>query len=402
MFRFLRNERNCHDLSFWKMILLILTMGTIVLKAPSAEAHTKGISLSRYGLVDMSWTGNVIYSNYSDYANDFPQLRPYIGGALSQGLVLKSFDMSITQDLYQFPAKAALFLAFGQDSAAIEEGFFLFHKMPLNTQLKVGQFRAQFGKLNQYHDHEWPFANPPMITTVLASDDGFKILGAELTWQPPIDHAVEFALDIGRRDTLGVFKAKPDPIDPTENNNKNMFGIGKVTYYLDLTDASSFEMGATYAQGGNNPIPGNNDQDRIVGIDFTYKYKPAPFNPFVRWTTELFQDNRELGYLGLQDDTLKGLYFEVDYRIAYNWGLAGRFDYVKGDVEPADPKLGDVARTRYTAGVRYFLNPVSRVNFQYDHLPSSGGVPTAYVVMLQLNVGGGTVTPGVGKFYTLW
>ncbi|MEW6682655.1 MAG: hypothetical protein AB1451_06995 [Nitrospirota bacterium] len=395
-------ERVMHAIARGTCAFAMALLGASVLGVPAADAHTKGISLSRYGLIDMSWTGNVLYSSYSDYVNAYPQLRPYIGGALRQGLVLKSFDVSVTQDLYQYPAKFALFLAFGQDSAAIEEAFFLFHKMPYQTQLKVGQFRAQFGKHNQYHDHEWIFANPPMITTVLASDDGFKILGAELTWQPPLGQFVELAVDVGRRDTLGVFQAKPAPVDPAETDATNAFVITKLTHYLDLTDASSWEWGATYAQGGNNSDPGNDDQDRVYGLDFTFKYKPAPFSPYVRWTTELFHDTKELTRLGLPNETLKGLYSEVDYRVTYNWALGARFDAVTGDVDPADATLGDVTRTRYSTGIRYFFNPVSRVNLQFDHIPSADTAPGSNVVILQLNVGGGTVTPGVGKFYTLW
>jgi hypothetical protein len=104
----------------------------------------------------------------------------------------------------------------------------------------------------------------------------------------------------------------------------------------------------------------------------------------------------------MPDGTVKGLYSEVDYRASYHIGLGARFDVVTGDVDPADATLGDITRTRYSGGVRWFFNPVSRLNLQFDHIPSADPAPSSNVVILQLNVGGGTVTPGVGKFYTLW
>lgn len=382
-------------LRIWVMALLL------ALFPLDALAHTKGISLARYGLIDVSLTGNVIYSAYTNYKEAFPTLTPYIGEALSRGITLKSFDVSLTADLYQFPAKLALFTAFEEDAASIEEAFFLFHKLPADLQLKVGRFRGVFGKLNQYHDHEWIFANPPMINTALAGEDGFKLLGVEATYLLPIPTYVELALDIAKRETEGVFRSKPDPVTG-EPDASDLLYIAKATSFLDLTEVSNIEFGATFATGGNNSLEGNDDQTRIYGLDFTYKYKPQPFNPYVRWTTELFWADRELGHLGVADQALKGLYTEVNYRFSYYWDIGARFDLVDGNVKPEDPTFADVTKTRLTGALRYFFNPVSRVNLQIDYLPATRGTKSSVGFFIQFNIGLGTVTPGVGKFYTLF
>lgn len=383
--------------------LMVWVFGFLFLALLPFEAfgHTKGISLARYGLVDITLTGNVIYSAYTNYSEAYPELTPYIGEALPRGITLKSFDVSFTADLFQFPAKMALFTAFGDEGASIEEAFILFHKLPANLQAKVGRFRGVFGKLNQYHDHQWIFVNPPMINTALAGEDGFKVLGEEVTYLFPTTPYIELVLDIAKRETDGVFKSKLDPVTG-EPDASDLLYIAKTTSFFDLTEVSNIEFGATFATGGNNSLEGNDDQTRIYGVDFTYKYKPQPYNPYVRWTTEFFWADRELGHLGVPDQALKGLYSEVNYRFSYYWDVGARFDLVSGNVKPEDPTFSDVTKTRLTGALRYFFNPVSRVNFQIDYLPATHGTKDSVGFFLQFNIGLGTVTPGVGKFYTLF
>ncbi|MNX27060.1 hypothetical protein D3C86_571430 [compost metagenome] len=104
----------------------------------------------------------------------------------------------------------------------------------------------------------------------------------------------------------------------------------------------------------------------------------------------------QISHTLIPSDTVGGAYSELNYRLSYNWDVGARFDVVGWPTGGEDPQ------TRLTGAVRYFLNPVSRLNFQYAyHFPS--GIDQPYHVgLVQLNVGGGTVTPGVGKFYNLF
>ncbi|PYM74307.1 MAG: hypothetical protein DME03_14030, partial [Candidatus Rokuibacteriota bacterium] len=61
--------------------------------APEAEGHTKGLTLSRFGLIDVSLQGNVDYTIFSDPNKvDFDK----IGDRSTEGFNLTSFDLSLT------------------------------------------------------------------------------------------------------------------------------------------------------------------------------------------------------------------------------------------------------------------------------------------------------------------
>jgi hypothetical protein len=48
--------------------------------------------------------------------------------------------------------------------------------------------------------------------------------------------------------------------------------------------------------------------------------------------------------------------------------------------------------------LRYYLNPVAKINLQYEYGAPSGQDRFYHALFVQLNIGLGTVTPGVGKF----
>jgi hypothetical protein len=105
-----------------------------------------------------------------------------------------------------------------------------------------------------------------------------------------------------------------------------------------------------------------------------------------------------------------GLYTEASYRYAYRHELAARFDYVAPSnedyIDPANPTLTgfkqEDSHVRYAAAYRYYVSPVARWTFEYDHLNASGLQQDSDIFIVQLNMGLGTVTPGVGKFLTLF
>ncbi|MBC7473302.1 MAG: hypothetical protein H7263_03350 [Candidatus Sericytochromatia bacterium] len=403
----------------------------LMMSTPDAEAHTKGISLSRYGLVDVSWTGNVNYAYFSDYENGFNALK--LGDRNFAGLNVTSFDLSLSQDAYLFPMKWALFTTWSPSSVSVEESFFLFHKLPAQLQLKTGIFRTSFGKINQYHDHEWPFADPPLVTTHFLGVDGVHTVGAELNWQPPTPFFTELSLSAMQNPVGFLDRTFPGKFDIVQGGldfrHFTMYGRG--TTFFDVTEDSNVEIGVSGAVGQNkpnginekevsNPMKisfNNNDSTILGGIDLTYVYKPKPFDPYVRWTTEFMVANRTnpIVYsldrtkrgldVKLADQTVKtlmpsdivgGVYSELNYRFLHDWDVSGRFDYF------GLPKGNEDSQMRLTGGVRYFFNAVSRVNLQYEYTFASGNDNPYHTVFLQVNIGGGTVTPGVGKFYNLF
>lgn len=411
-----------------RTLLLVLVLHSAVQEA--AEAHTKGITLSRYGLVDISWTGNVALAAYSDYYNGFNATK--LGTRHFTGLNFTSFDVSFTQEVYQFPAKFGLFTAWGPTGVGIEEGFLLFHKLPYWLQLKTGIFRVNFTKLNQYHDHEWAFADPPLITTLLLGVDGVHTPGIELNWQPDTPVFTEGSLSLMRGAVGGFGRTFPGNVDIVSGDEdfRDFSVWSRGTTFLDVNEDTNVEFGVSGAAGRNKPlgvtpdlanplgiVAGNGDMTYMGGLDMTWTYKPAPFSPYIRWTSEYLmaartnpvvlnvdrgkqQDGKpleeQLTRTLASSDVVGGMYSELNYRFHYNWDASARMDMVGLPVGAEDPQ------TRFTSSLRYFMNPVSRLGLQHSYNLGSGTDRPYHTAMLQLNVGGGTVTPGIGKFYTLF
>ncbi len=431
---------------------ILFMIPTLVLTRP-AEAHVKGVTLSQYGLIDMSLNINLMYANMTHYAEGYNQ--DVVGSSIPRGFTLKSSDLSLSAELFQFPAKFALFLTTTETGVTIEETFVYFHKMPLNTSLKAGVFRSNFGKLNPVHDHEWNFATPPIVTNMMLGEDGIHKLGMELTWQPPLETFVELSLDVqnaqmpgdfGNVNRFPSFVRPADPLhhggDSDQTDTNKFIIIPKISSVIGISDATTWEPGISMAIGNNKnqgmianaianggcPSCSIDDKTTLIDLESTLFWKPptSPIFPNVRWTVEGIMAKRDNPIINQKDptnygmltstgiagksDTVWGLYTEASYRYAYRHELATRFDYVAPSsedyVDPANPGLTGLkqedSHVRYTAAYRYYVSPVARWTFEYDHLNASGLQQDSDIFIVQLNMGLGTVTPGVGKFLTLF
>jgi hypothetical protein len=441
---------------------ILFMIAALVITRP-AEAHVKGVTLSQYGLIDMSLNINLMYANMTHYAEGYNQ--DVVGSSIPRGFTLKSADLSLSAELFQFPAKFALFITNNEFGSSIEETFIYFHKMPVNTSLKVGIFRSNFGKMNPVHDHEWNFATPPIVTNIMLGEDGIHKLGIEATWQPPLDTFVELSLDVqnaqlqGDFGNVNRFPSFVRPADPLHNggdsggtDTNNFIFIPKISTIIGLSDFTTWELGNSWAIGNNknadmitaagcaascNP----DDKTTLIDLESTIFWKPptSPIFPNVRWTVEgimakrdnpILNQKNSTGLIGGspfaspgagtavysgapavagKSDTVWGLYTEASYRYAYRHELAARFDYVApSSADYVDPSSLQVigkqedSHLRYTLAYRYYVSPVARWTFEYDHLNATGLQQDSDIFIVQMNMGLGTVTPGVGKFLTLF
>ena len=379
--------------------------GLVVLAwAPEAKAHTKGLTLSRFGLIDVSLQGNVDYTIFSDPNKvDFDK----IGDRSKEGFNLTSFDLSLTGETPEFPMKFAMFLTFEQTAASIEEAFVFFHKLGEFTpvlsdfQATVGQFRVKFGQFNQIHDHEWFLEDPPLINVKFLGVDGVHLLGAEVTYQPPISQFVQLALSVQSKGTEDGYPAATSSTPPTFalQTTQDIVGFARAETFWDLTDNSDLSLGVSGALGKNKP--NSNDLTYLLGGDVMFRWKSGAQSwPYIRWLTEgiwAFRDNPIVtagARKGQQvdSDVVGGFFSELGYRFTRHWQVTGRVDYI------GIPKGNEDAYLRLTGGLRFLITSVAKLGVQYDYSFPSGRDPAYSAVFFQLSVGLGTVTPGVGKF----
>ena len=389
----------------WVPVVLLLIVPT------ETRSHTKGLSLSRFGLLDVSLTGNFQIVGFEGNPN-FAK----IGDRLDEGFNLTSFDIAITGELPTFPLKLALFAAVEEDTAGIEEAFFYFHKLGVfapalaDFQATLGIFRVKFGQFNQIHDHEWFLGDPPLIHVKFLSADGVHLPGAEVTYQPPLPFFLLFSLGAQNGDYPAPSDDAPATFGGTAAGEiKGTVLFPRVETYVDLTEAANLAVGLSGAIGRNKSseeardLGGERDDHTyLLGFDLLYRWKPGtrPGWPYIRWLTEFIWAFREhpLAVTGrnagsvVDSDVVGGFFTELGYRFTERWQVTGRIDYV------GLPEGEEDEDFRISTAIRYYLTPVAKVQLQYNYNAESGDDNAFHTFMFQINVGIGTVTPGVGKF----
>lgn len=151
-----------------------------------------------------------------------------------------------------------------------EEAFAELLQIP-STTIKIGKFKAAFGKSNLLHTHAYPFVDAPLVNTTLLGDEGLNDVGVSAAVLLPTNWFSELTLQYLRGEGENEEFNSPTPGDGVELAHwKNLW---------DLSDALTFEVGLSYA-GGTNQL-GTTTQ--LSGADLTFKWRPASGGKYQSW-----------------------------------------------------------------------------------------------------------------------
>ena len=148
----------------------------------------------------------------------------------------------------------------------VEEAYMEWVALPLNTRLRVGKFRQQFGTLNRWHPHALPTADSPFALQNVFGHEGLVGLGIGLDWQLPKLWATSnsLTLEITNADTSSAF-AGADWDDPAF--------LLRHTGFFELGHDSYLDLGLNWAFGPNDA--GGDHKTDVYGADFTYVWEPV-------------------------------------------------------------------------------------------------------------------------------
>lgn len=218
-------------------------------------------------------------------------------------------------------ARADFFLAIGEEGIEVEEGYVSFTALPGHLLLKAGKMRANFGRLNAFHNHTLPWIDRPLVMFNLLGgeatdpDTGIKDAGVSVSRLIPAGKLfVEATGELYRGDSGTLFKS---------GRRQDVSAVARLRTYTDLTDDANVEVGASYSRGHNEL--GSTFVTQLYGTDVTLRWRPLQRAIYRSLTarTELIWSRRE-------DLTLTqrafGLYASLDYQFARRWFAGGRFD----------------------------------------------------------------------------
>jgi len=230
----------------------------------------------------------------------------------------------------------------------IEEAYITTRKLPANLQIKAGQFRSGFGRINAIHQHAQHFVSQPLVYEAMLGVEGIKDAGIALHWVAPTDNYI----------MAGV--------EALQGSNELSFGypensnlvVGYLKTGFDLGENSTVLTGASVAKG---KTPDNKDSS-IYGAELTLKYILDSYSS-LSWQSE---------YLYRDRDNAKqaGLYSQLVYNMNSNWEMGTRYDAITKNLknQPDDLK-------KYSAIIDYKPFEFSKLRLQYtlDKSKSFGG-----------------------------
>src|SRR6266705_5353600 len=295
----------------------------------------------------------------------------------------------------------------GDTTVEAEEAYLETMSLPLNLQVKAGQFFTEFGRLNPTHPHSWEFVDQPLVNGRFLGEDGLRSAGARISWLAPTPFYSELYMTVANsqggtafsfRNEHGgeTFMGRP----ATEGRVKSLGDMLFVPRYaasFNLSDSQTIVAGASAAFGPNGS--GSDSDTQIYGVDLFYKWKSpnqhAGF-PFVTWQTEAmmrrfeagaFPGNSAIPALPRETITDFGLYSQITYGFRKGWVAGLRGDYLfpnerakYEDIVGTD--LDRASRWRISPNLTLYPSEFSKIRLQYNY-DRRNGIGDDHSVWLQ-------------------
>jgi len=229
---------------------------------------------------------------------------------------LREMQIGIQSALDPF-SRGKLFLSIGREGVELEEGYVSWLNLPLNCNLKAGKFKAEFGKLNRYHDHALPQFDRPYVLKNFFGNESLKGFGISGNFLIPTKLS-----DVNELN-LELFKGGNN-LSFTETGRRNLIFVSHLKNYWDLSRSTYVELGFSSAIGKNDHLEHNTTF--IAGSDLTIKWVPPAQAKYqgVEWQTEFLYARRKTA---IGDINAWGIYSSLKKRLGPRWLISGRLDY---------------------------------------------------------------------------
>ena len=234
-----------------------------------------------------------------------------------------------------------------------EEAFAESNAVP-STTLKLGKFKAAFGKHNPLHTHAFPFVEAPLANTFLLGEEGLNDAGVSAAVLLPSSWFSEATVQFLRGEGENLEFNSPAAGDGV--------GLARWKNLVDVNDDLTCELGLSGARGGNS-LRGTTS---LAGADLTFKWRPAEGGRATSWiwSTEYIARTRTRD--GADDETASGLSTWMQYQFAERWAALVRYDDLTADKSFDPVALPNETWTRGSAGLAYSPSEFSTFKFELD------------------------------------
>ncbi len=260
--------------------------------------------------------------------------------------------------------------------------------LPGDLNLRIGKYRAEFGKLNMVHPHAWPFVTQPLVEERFLGEEGLNDLGISLsTLLPTGDLYTRLTVDLLRGSSVGDAAGIPD----TSGGRLLYATSGRLSSFFSLSDLSDLEAGVSMYTGIHDPL--YRERFWYWNMDFKYKYRPDSYTAltvqgeYLLNSRRAFRDRTLLPFLSAtgapeeRDLRTSGLYVYAEYQFLKMFSVGSRFDWAESPYSPDDR-----ARAVSLFGGYYPVEETLGVRLHYQNTLSESATGSRSVNLIALQI----------------
>ena len=383
-------------------------VATAVESAPSDASGSKSFN------PDISLILDGRYSSFSQDPESYEIPGFMLGaeaGPGTSGLALGHSELVISANADdKFYGRFTLAFGYheGETEVEIEEAFFQTLGLNYGLTVRGGRFYSDIGYLNSQHQHQWDFADAPLVYRALF---GNQLLddGVQLTWLAPTDIYLSFGSEI--------FQGSRFPLSAESGN-----GFGAYTLFAktggDIGDSNSWLAGISYLDADvadrtssghahgefadGHAAPSFSGDSVTWGVDFVWKWAPGgnrrqrnlqlQYEYYARKDDGQLTHDEEYGsYRGDQS----GWYAQAVYQFIPRWRLGMRYDALDSSASGSNYELITEAGLdneghkpqRFSLMTDWSNSEFSRFRLQYNRDESSPEVDNQWILQYLLGLG---------------
>jgi hypothetical protein len=205
--------------------------------------------------------------------------------------------------------------------------------LPLDMNLRVGKYRAEFGKLNMTHPHAWPFITAPLMQERFLGES-LNDLGISASVLLPTGEVyTKLTVDLLR----GTAVAGTTGLIDTTGGKPYYANSARLSSFFTLSDYSDMEVGVSGYTGIHDPY--NRDRFWYGNVDFKYKYRPTAYTSLVI-QGEYLINARKVHWEDDKNISTSGFYLYTDVQFFKIYSLGGRIDWSQSPYSTSDRASG--------------------------------------------------------------
>jgi len=212
----------------------------------------------------------------------------------------------------------------GEMHVEVHEAYVSSSKVLPYSRFSVGKFLFDIGRLNTFHQHDWPFTTAPLIHRAIFGDENIGGVGAQYTFLAPTERFFELTLGVANGNTWGEQNLTSATALPEADSNADFptHYIHPKTFF-EFGEGRGLMVGATALRRWH---PANQDVS-VFGLDATFKAREGKL---LRWLiqSELWSENSRRP--GTANGHQRGGYIYTQYGFLERWSTGLRLDSYEG------------------------------------------------------------------------